>query len=129
MSTFKIYGTTFHVDRKYQPIRPLGRGAYGVVWYVCIQRHAHPQRGAWWAVCLGAQPSTRSPQCIADVVRVCSSAKNKANKTKVAIKRILPMSANEVVAKQALREIRLIRHLGRHSNVCGVQKRLRTAGC
>ena len=46
-----------------------------------------------------------------------SSAKDKVSRTKVAIKRISPMSANEVVAKQALREIRLMRHLGRHSNV------------
>lgn len=28
------------------------------------------------------------------------------------------MAANEVIAKQALREVRLLRHLGRHSNVC-----------
>ena len=29
--TFEMLGTTFTVDRKYQPIRALGKGAYGIV--------------------------------------------------------------------------------------------------
>lgn len=38
---FTVYGTVFRVDKKYEPIKALGRGAYGVVWYVA----AH-ERGA-----------------------------------------------------------------------------------
>lgn len=32
--SFKIMGTVFNLGRKYVPIKGLGRGAYGVVWYV-----------------------------------------------------------------------------------------------
>ena len=32
---YNIYGNLFEVSRKYvPPIRPVGRGAYGIVWYV-----------------------------------------------------------------------------------------------
>lgn len=31
LHTFEIMGTTFKVDKKYQPIKALGKGAYGVV--------------------------------------------------------------------------------------------------
>jgi hypothetical protein len=30
--TFTVSGTKFIVDRKYSPIKPVGTGAYGVVW-------------------------------------------------------------------------------------------------
>ena len=32
---YNVYGNLFEVSRKYvPPIRPVGRGAYGIVWYV-----------------------------------------------------------------------------------------------
>lgn len=31
---YNVYGNLFEVSRKYTPpIRPVGRGAYGIVWY------------------------------------------------------------------------------------------------
>lgn len=31
---YNVYGNLFEVSRKYvPPIRPVGRGAYGIVWY------------------------------------------------------------------------------------------------
>jgi hypothetical protein len=30
--SFKILGTVFNVNRRYTPIKALGRGAYGIVW-------------------------------------------------------------------------------------------------
>lgn len=46
-----------------------------------------------------------------------SSARNKETGAKVAIKKICPMSASDADAKHTLREIRLMRYLGRHENV------------
>jgi hypothetical protein len=31
--SFMVNACKFTVDAKYQPLKPLGRGAYGVVWY------------------------------------------------------------------------------------------------
>jgi serine/threonine protein kinase len=46
-----------------------------------------------------------------------SAARNKETGSKVAIKKICPMSASDIDAKHTLREIRLMRYLGRHENV------------
>lgn len=35
---FPVLNQQFIVDRKYQFIREMGQGAYGVVWYVYIKR-------------------------------------------------------------------------------------------
>jgi mitogen-activated protein kinase 6 len=75
--SFKVYGQSFHVDAKYSPIKPLGRGAYGIV----------------------------------------VAALNRDTGRKVAIKRVSPMARTIVDAKHTLREIRLMRLLGRHRNV------------
>lgn len=29
---FRVYGETFRIDSKYEPVKALGKGAYGVVW-------------------------------------------------------------------------------------------------
>lgn len=29
---YNVYGNLFEVSRKYVPIKPVGRGAYGIVW-------------------------------------------------------------------------------------------------
>ncbi len=34
--TFTVSGTTFEIDLKYQLLRPIGHGAYGIVMYVCL---------------------------------------------------------------------------------------------
>lgn len=31
---FKVYGSLFKVDARYQFLNPLGKGSYGIVWYV-----------------------------------------------------------------------------------------------
>jgi len=31
LHTFEVLGTTFRVERKYKPLKALGKGAYGVV--------------------------------------------------------------------------------------------------
>lgn len=29
---YNVYGNLFEVSKKYVPLRPVGRGAYGIVW-------------------------------------------------------------------------------------------------
>jgi serine/threonine protein kinase len=51
---------------------------------------------------------------------VCA-AKNKDTGAKVAIKKITPMCSTSVDGKHTLREIRLMRHLGRHPNIISLK--------
>lgn len=51
---------------------------------------------------------------------VCA-AKNKETGAKVAIKKITPMCSTSVDGKHTLREIRLMRHLGRHPNIISLK--------
>lgn len=41
---FKVYGSLFKVDARYQFINPLGKGSYGIVWYVSVPNHLDPLR-------------------------------------------------------------------------------------
>ena len=52
---YNIFGNQFEITSKYQPpIMPIGRGAYGIVWYVSIGFDFMPrgsdrkQRGSSW---------------------------------------------------------------------------------
>lgn len=78
---FEVYGTKFKIDKKYVPIKALGKGAYGVV----------------------------------------CAAKNKETNAKVAIKKITPMCATTVDGKHTLREIRMMRWLGKHANIISLK--------
>ena len=33
LSGFKVYGSLFRVDARYELLLPLGKGSYGIVWY------------------------------------------------------------------------------------------------
>lgn len=48
---------------------------------------------------------------------VVCAAREKGTRRKVAIKKISPVAKSSIDAKHVLREIRLMRHLGRHRNV------------
>jgi mitogen-activated protein kinase 3 len=48
---YNIFGNLFEITRKYQPpVMPIGRGAYGIVWYVL-----HAQVRAVWLIPCGLQ--------------------------------------------------------------------------
>lgn len=43
-SGFKVYGSLFKVDARYQFLNPLGKGSYGIVWYAIgseLDRHRY----------------------------------------------------------------------------------------
>jgi len=52
---------------------------------------------------------------------VVCSANDTANNRKVAIKKITPMAKDIVDAKHVLREIRLMRHMGKHENIISLE--------
>ena len=58
---------------------------------------------------------------IAGAYGVVCAAKNKETGAKVAIKKITPMCSTSVDGKHTLREIRLMRHLGRHPNIISLK--------
>lgn len=58
---------------------------------------------------------------IAGAYGVVCAAKNKDTGAKVAIKKITPMCSTAVDGKHTLREIRLMRHLGRHPNIISLK--------
>lgn len=72
-----IGGTTFCIDRKYNDLKIIGKGSFGVV----------------------------------------VSAVDESSGRKVAIKKISPCFKHLSDAKHVLREIRLMRHMGRHENI------------
>ena len=52
---------------------------------------------------------------------VVCSALDTSNSTTVAIKKITPISKHSIDAKHVLREIRLMRHMGRHENIISLR--------
>jgi mitogen-activated protein kinase 1/3 len=45
---YNVYGNFFEVSSKYAPpIRPIGRGAYGIVWCVCLALPSPPELCVW----------------------------------------------------------------------------------
>ncbi|RHY35101.1 hypothetical protein DYB32_000401 [Aphanomyces invadans] len=95
-TTFSVYGALFKVDVRYQFIAALGRGSYGIVWYVDIF--------------IADGPACHSCDD-------CSSARDLVTGEKVAIKRVSPMARKQNDAKHTLREICLMQSLGAHPNV------------
>ena len=111
---WEVYGTKFRVDTKYIPIKALGKGASAHTTGVMLSSHKFSY----------ARASVTSRHTHADrpgAYGVVAAAKNKETGTKVAIKKITPMCATAVDGKHTLREIRLMRHLGRHPNIISLK--------
>ena len=91
-----VTGTQFQTDVKYAPIKQVGSGAYGVVWYVMelMIQVFYSERIILWR----------------------STATNQETEKKVAIKKITRAFEDLIDAKRILREIKLLSHF-RHENV------------
>ncbi|KAM5583919.1 hypothetical protein ABKV19_003677 [Rosa sericea] len=109
---YNIFGNLFEITNKYRPpIMPIGRGAYGIVWYVVFP----PLR-----IVLAF--------CRFDLVLVlmigsfgfCSSVLNSETNEMIAMKKIANAFDNHMDAKRTLREIKLLRHLD-HENVVAIR--------
>lgn len=98
-SSFMVCGTRFDIDAKYSLIKPIGQGAYGVVWYA-ISHHL--------SMCAAAHALR--------LARALSSANDTESNRKVAIKKITRAFDHLTDGKRTLREIKLLRHF-EHENV------------
>ncbi|WVZ16998.1 hypothetical protein V8G54_009980 [Vigna mungo] len=108
---YNIYGNLFEVSRKYvPPIRPVGRGAYGIVWgflalsYVAVLSYSG----------LG----------LADFRSKDYAAVNAETGEEVAIKKVGNAFDNRIDAKRTLREIKLLRHMD-HANIMSIRDIIR----
>lgn len=104
--SYDIFGSLFEVTSKYRPpIVPIGRGAYGIVWYVR------------WSVDLLNFWRDRSFDILFVNWDWWSSVLDSETNELVAMKKIANAFDNHMDAKRTLREIKLLRHLD-HENVC-----------
>ena len=97
------------VDSRYTDLKPVGRGAYGLVASAEDRLTGRKVRGDGAGalvrrVCRGATPHPHPP----------------TPTQQVAIKRISRVFQDLVDAKRILREIKLLRHFGKHENVVEV---------
>lgn len=46
--SFVVCGSVFDVGKDYAPIKPIGKGAYGVVWYDTNRRFSESERRIQW---------------------------------------------------------------------------------
>jgi mitogen-activated protein kinase 7 len=76
--------------------KELGQGAYGIVWYVFLF-----SRLQW-----------------RQLISPNSAATNSQTQEGVAIKKVTNVFSKKILAKRALREIKLLQHFRGHRNVC-----------
>jgi mitogen-activated protein kinase 7 len=105
---FKVFNQDFIVDERYTVTKELGQGAYGIVWYGPI-----PQFVAYPLHILSLEPAGSR---VADVY-VDSAATNNQTGEGVAIKKVTNVFSKKILAKRALREIKLLQHFRGHRNV------------
>jgi mitogen-activated protein kinase 7 len=93
---FKVFNQDFIVDERYTVTKELGQGAYGIVWYVLPG--------------ILALLSHHADCCD-------SAATNSQTNEGVAIKKVTNVFSKKILAKRALREIKLLQHFRGHRNV------------
>ena len=119
---YNIFGNIFEVTAKYKPpIMPIGKGAYGIVWFVLFFFFF------FFVVLIltftnKTPPKKRQKDCESEngwdfSFCLCSSSLNSETNEHVAIKKIANAFDNKIDAKRTLREIKLLRHMD-HENVC-----------
>lgn len=95
--TFPVLKQQFTIEKKFEFLRELGAGAYGVVWY--------------------------SFHWISKITRffLFSACRDTELGINVAIKKIQKIFDKRILAKRTLRELKLLRHFNSHENVrtCG----------
>ena len=118
-----VYGTKFKIDKKYAPIKALGKGAYGVV---CAAKNK--DTGGKVAI------KKITPMCSTTVdgkhvssgvlcacVRGGHASRVRTRGTALRGLTRAPRARRLYVCVQTLREIRLMRHLGRHPNIISLK--------
>ena len=104
---FKVFNQDFIVDERYIVTKELGQGAYGIVWYV-LSSTAPINPVPIWHIRFALDRK-------AD--RHISAATNTQTQEGVAIKKVTNVFSKKILAKRALREIKLLQHFRGHRNV------------
>ncbi|KAK9121228.1 hypothetical protein Syun_018845 [Stephania yunnanensis] len=114
---YNVYGNLFEVSTKYvPPIRPVGRGAYGIV---CLMKKKR------WSVGGGESLNRICSAGWLDDAPDCAAVNSETHE-EVAIKKIGNAFDNRIDAKRTLREIKLLRHMD-HENTKKDRKDLMVA--
>ncbi|CAK9173944.1 unnamed protein product, partial [Ilex paraguariensis] len=135
---YNVYGNLFEVSRKYvPPIRPVGRGAFGIVCWVQFLKPADigckavgcgftnfHLTGKLFAKSYGLvksrfQNSVFPIPTVLACIHVHHAAVNSETREEVAIKKIGNAFDNRIDAKRTLREIKLLRHMD-HENSASI---------
>ena len=113
---FKVFNQDFIVDERYNVTKELGQGAYGIVWYVThFLAIIFAVSGCGTLI----QPYTGSVGTSGPLAHnfLCSAANNNHTGEGVAIKKVTNVFSKKILAKRALREIKLLQHFRGHRNV------------
>jgi len=129
---FKVFNQEFIVDERYQVTKELGQGAYGIVWYVAEQSAI--ETSAIYRECPISPPAvcthcisqrTHEPcsywNCLrpsADNRHSRSAATNIHTGEGVAVKKVTNVFSKKILAKRALREIKLLQHFRGQLHPC-----------
>ena len=120
MHRFVVSNCLFNIDDRYQVEKFLGKGSYGVVWYVVYFSSS---------LLLLLILILMYSYIHISIIHICictfisssllnSAVKDRQNHDKlVAIKKISHFSQKTSSAKHTLRELRLLRYLGHHPNI------------
>ncbi|RVX04191.1 Mitogen-activated protein kinase 4 [Vitis vinifera] len=120
---YNVYGNFFEVSAKYvPPIRPVGRGAYGIVWNFFTSfaqcQNIKDYAEALFRYCeieVHTEPQPLRPESIGKGLEGLVGVNSETHE-EVAIKKIGNAFDNRIDAKRTLREIKLLRHMD-HENV------------
>ncbi|KAL8307705.1 hypothetical protein RB593_006191 [Gaeumannomyces tritici] len=113
---FKVFNQDFVVDERYTVTKELGQGAYGIVWYA-----PSPSLRPLLVLVPAKQPRCEIPLLLLMLTtppfRHCSAAVNNQTSEGVAIKKVTNVFSKKILAKRALREIKLLQHFRGHRNI------------
>ncbi|OAL75128.1 hypothetical protein A7D00_0726 [Trichophyton violaceum] len=104
---FKVFNQDFIVDERYNVTKELGQGAYGIV----CQQKQHP-------ACVVTPQQRGEQRATANATwKIDSAASNIQTNDGVAIKKVTNVFSKRILAKRALREIKLLQHFRGHRNI------------
>ncbi|OZJ06043.1 hypothetical protein BZG36_01145 [Bifiguratus adelaidae] len=110
--SFPVLGQQFKVDERWEFIREVGKGAYGVV---CV---------AFCFIQLDDLLVQETKKVVvgvfSHVALATSAAQDKTTGEKVAIKKVCKLFERPILTKRALRELVLLQHFNGHKNITGL---------
>ncbi|KAF1889672.1 hypothetical protein Lal_00025000 [Lupinus albus] len=122
---YNIYGNLFEVSTKYvPPIRPVGRGANGIVWVADVAAIVRNDCGNGENCNIVAADDNFRTFDASCVFGTPFAAVNAETHEEVAIKKVGNAFDNRIDAKRTLREIKLLRHMD-HENVMSIKDIIR----